>query len=326
MDARGSTRINSRLHAHRPKVAAWACGAWLCGLAVGGCPAPQEACTNDNHCGNDVCVSDVCAPGCSPDAPCPDGSACIDDGDGVGGCLPVTEARGVSERCSNDRQCQSGACEGDVCVDICTLAAACAKNSERCILAGVRRVCVAPLDDRPAGDPCDDARECLSGTCARAAPGAASQCAQSCSAAVPCGGEQVCLRLEGGGGGCFDGIADGTPCASSELCVGGLCIEDRDGAVCASQCDAGQCADDFVCVEDDAARSVCMPVLDDRPAGIACSDARECADRNCIHFIVNEDTDLGFLCAEPCPSTDPGACGPERVCWEGDISVCGPAP
>jgi hypothetical protein len=315
-------------------VAALAAAAALAPAACG-----KPSCVLDTECGSGfVCTEEpgastrTCTQACAADLGCPAGFACVERTDGVfeGICLTLTGDRAVGEACIRDTECASGACNrGDtrsVCVETCNLLLPCEDPEERCTLDGVRYICAVPLDDRLAGETCTDPRQCASGTCVRPPGDEPAICADNCSASVACSdSELVCVRLEGGARACLAPLEDGAACLSSETCDGGFCIEDVDGtARCASACLRGGCEDGFACVKDAERNEVCMPLLDDRASGEACSGARDCRSGHCARFVTNE-RDFGTLCADPC---DEGQCEGGLVCWENPVGpdVCGPQP
>ncbi|OGQ23579.1 MAG: hypothetical protein A2138_10345 [Deltaproteobacteria bacterium RBG_16_71_12] len=311
--------------------------------ATTGCPT-QQSCQTDADCVDGlVCARDdeenvsVCSRPCAADLPCEAGLACIERGDGSfeGACLVVNGEVEVGDPCSGDRECRSGACEGGanpVCVEQCTDDQTCEDAANRCILDSVRRVCVPPTGDLPAGEACVDPRECASGTCVDPpdpieGDPAPPVCADNCSEATDCPrGGDACVRLQGGARACLAPLADGLTCQASSACAGGFCLEDVDGSLkCASACVADLCADGFACVDDTEGHRVCMPQLDTRAAGEPCTTARECASGHCAHF-ATETEELGTLCADPCGEND--TCSGGLVCWTDDngTDVCGPAP
>lgn len=310
-----------------------------------GCGTPS--CVLDDDCDTGfACVESpedpdlrVCRPACAADIRCPAGQACVknEDGDLEGVCLVLPGDKAPGEDCTDDLQCTTGACgpgtpdatENElICVETCDVETPCPDDALRCTLDGLQYVCVAPLDDRAAGEACDDPRECLSGTCVvrPAVDGAPADpvCADNCSATVPCQDpSRVCVRLEGGARACLEALEDGARCTSKDSCVGGFCIEDVDGkAVCASACVAGGCEDGFACVKDEDGNDVCMPALDDRADLEPCESARECASGHCVSF-----AGAGVLCASPCG--DGGTCPAELVCYldaNDAPTFCGPTP
>lgn len=312
-------------------------------FVAAGCPSRQLCSSNADCTGGRVCAPDdaegvsVCGPPCAADLACPAGQACVqrDDGTFEGACLEVLDDVAVGEACTGDRDCQSGACEGaanPVCVEQCTDDLSCNDASERCILGGVRRVCVPPTGDLAAGAQCVDARECASGTCVDPPDPAEGEqapplCADNCTVANDCPRQgDACVRLLGGARACLEPLVDGLPCQASSACAGGYCLEDVDGGLkCASACVEDQCQDGFACVDDTEGHRVCMPQLDERAAGEPCTTARECASGHCAHFATTTE-ELGTLCADPC--AEDGSCASGLACWEdeGGTDVCGPTP
>lgn len=320
-----------------------ALGGALLFAALAGCVNPQVCASNDDCPAGRFCVPDasegtsVCGAPCAADLGCPAGQACVprDDGTLEGACLALLDNVALGEACTTDRDCQSGACEGEtapVCVEQCTDDLTCQNAEERCILDGIRRVCVPPTDDLAAGSLCEDPRQCASGTCVDPPDPSAEEpapplCADNCEVADDCPRDgDACVRLLGGARACLDPLEDGLPCQASSACAGGFCLEDIDGSLkCASACVDEQCADGFACVDDTEQHRVCMPKLDSRPSGEPCTTARECASGHCAHF-ASETEEYGTLCADPC--AEDGTCDGGLVCWEDDggTDVCGPVP
>lgn len=312
-------------------------------VATTGCPPGQGCRTNDDCVDGTVCVPDEeagvaeCVRPCAADLACTAGLACVprDDGSFEGACLTLTGQLEVGDTCASDRECRSGACEGfgaPVCAEQCTGDNSCDDVAMRCVLAGLRRVCVAPTGDGEAGASCTDSRECASGTCVDPpdpADGDPSTplCTDNCEAAADCPtGGDACVRLQGGARACLRPLADGLACQAESACAGGFCLEDVDGQLkCASACVDGACGEGFVCVDDTEGNRVCMPQLDTRAAGEPCTSARECASGHCAHFATATE-ELGTLCADPCD--DEGNCTDGLVCWTDDdgTDVCGPEP
>ncbi|MCC7109150.1 MAG: hypothetical protein IT382_07675 [Deltaproteobacteria bacterium] len=313
--------------------------------AQAACPNRQTCETHEDCPEGRFCVTDEneglaqCGAPCAADLGCPAGQACMlrDDGSLEGACLVLLDDLAVGEDCSSDRDCASGACEGataPICVDQGTDDLSCEDAALRCILDGVRRVCVPPTDELEAGAPCTDPRQCLAGTCIDPPDAADGEprppvCADNCSEAADCPREgDACVRLVGGARACLEPLADGMSCQASSACAGGFCLEDIDGSHrCASACVDEACAEGFVCVSDTESNRVCMPQLETRSAGEACDSSRQCASGYCAHFKAGEE-ELGTLCADPC--SDSGTCEGGLVCWvddsEGGTDLCGPVP
>ncbi|MCC7070826.1 MAG: hypothetical protein IT383_05855 [Deltaproteobacteria bacterium] len=312
-------------------------------LTSTGCPPGQGCRTNEDCADGQVCAPDdeagttECVRPCAADLECAAGLACVprDDGSYEGGCLTVTGRVEVGESCELDRDCRSGACEGfgsPVCAEQCTGDNTCDDAAMRCVLAGLRRVCVEPTGEGAAGDACTDSRACASGTCVDPpdpAEGEASPpvCADTCTEATDCPRDgDACVRLQGGARACLEPLADGATCQADSACAGGFCLEDVDGALkCASACVDDACDEGFLCVDDSEGNRVCLPRLDERAAGEPCTSARECTSGHCAHFATATE-ELGTLCADPCD--EDGQCTDGLVCWtdEGGTDVCGPAP
>ncbi|MCA9541426.1 MAG: hypothetical protein KC620_21160, partial [Myxococcales bacterium] len=161
---------------------------------------PGEACATDNDCAEGVCLSEPGYPGgycaitgCGPDAPCPNGTTCVDrdegpicaaactdqdcragyacvDANGAPVCLPGAPGAGRVDGlpCSRDDQCAGGDCiidwPGGFCTTVnCADRTNCARGDQaetdnRCFVANrppfCVRMCVAPTDCR-AGYVCE---------------------------------------------------------------------------------------------------------------------------------------------------------------------------
>ncbi len=312
-------------------------------VTASACP-PGQGCRTSDDCGaSEVCVPDdeeganACVRPCAADQACVAGLACVprDDGSFEGACLSLTGQLEVGDACASDRECRSGACEGfgsGVCAAQCTDDGTCDDAALRCVLAGLRRVCVAPTGDGDAGAGCTDSRQCSSGTCVDPPDPVAGEesppvCADNCDEATDCArAGDACVRLQGGARACLEPLADGLECQAASACAGGFCLEDLDGKLkCASACVDDDCAEGAVCVDDTEGNRVCMPQLDTRAAGEPCTSARECASGHCAHFATDNE-ELGTLCADPCDAD--GNCTGGLVCWidDGGTDVCGPVP
>ncbi len=324
----------------RAAVVVAAC-ALLGALTVVGCTKPT--CVVNSECGDGlVCVDDgssegtrTCRRACAADLGCPGGQACLPRDDGLleGACLDVTGKKQVGDTCAGDLECGTGACSAPtadaVCVDVCDRDVPCADASTRCVLDGLRHICAAPTGDLATGESCVESSDCTSGTCVLPPESDQPVCVDDCAADADCTGDGIaCLRLVGGARACLPQLGDGVACQAASECHGGFCVEDVDGQKkCASACVDGGCADGFSCETDLDQNAVCVPVLDTRADGAACTQARECASGHCAHFVTDTD-DLGTLCASPC-NTD-GTCDAPLACWQdpdpNGTDVCGPSP
>ncbi len=279
-----------------------------------------------------ACVVDgadsVCAPACAADKRCADGTACVlANGAVEGACLRLGNDLPLDATCTQDRDCASGACIGDtskVCAQVCTPGDDC-PGTRRCALDVLRHVCAEPTDDLADGSSCTSSLQCTSGTCVIAPTEDTAQCSAACSADADCVDALVCARLEFGARACVALVEDGARCDVTGDCVGGFCVQDRDGIKkCASACGAEQsCVADFFCVADDNGADVCLPRLDNRARGESCASNRECQSGLCRHFVDADAVDLGTLCSEPCADVVP-RCEAPMLCWGGTPPVCGP--
>lgn len=311
----------------------------LAQCTCGAQPPPDECATEDDCDGERVCVEEhdgrkACAAACGAENPCPAGSACLDQG-GTFGCHAIVGDLALGEACEEDTECLSGACVGDdnagyFCAQPCTADDECASD-ERCYLADHRKVCLKPLEDRAAGEYCDTPRQCASARCVQLTNEDDAICLDGCTMDEGCTGPRNCVELTSGGHVCVDHVPDGTPCTTPLVCEHGRCIADTDGAaVCTGPCDDdGKCAAGWACVEDSEGAPVCMPVLEERPAGETCSSARECASGHCARF-ATETEDYGTLCADPCveDGEEQTCTDTSLVCWEvpSGTDLCGPFP
>lgn len=317
----------------------------LVALALSGCtcagPAPADECQSATDCdAGALCVVEAdghraCAAVCGAENPCPAGSACVEE-DGAFACYQIIGDLELGAACGKDTECRSGACVGDdtagkFCAAPCEHDDECPAE-ERCYVADQRKVCLEPLDDRAAGEACSTPRECQSARCVQLLEGDAAICLDGCVPAEGCSGPRNCVELVTGANVCVDYVPDGTACTTPIVCQHGRCIDDGSGGVCTGPCgDDGACAGGWACVEDSEGAPICMPLVDEKAAGEACSSARECASGHCARFATDSE-DFGTLCADPCVPGEgdaPATCtDDELVCWEvaEGPDLCGPFP
>lgn len=242
---------------------------------------------------------------------------------GLNVCQTIVENTPVGETCRADTECLSGACVDDEgtrrCAGICSDDDDCS-DGDRCTVLGVRRVCVAPLDDVPVGGECDDPRQCVSGRCVTYEAGLPAQCTVACDQGCP--DDTLCTELTSGTTACVPAIETGGPCVDDTRCEGGICIIDVDDSrFCTSDCSAG-CPSDWDCLPDSAGAETCLPPLDDRGRGEACDDNRQCASRICVTYNDRQGQPFAKLCATPCAE----GCLDNEMCWPRDDAedICGP--
>lgn len=304
----------------------------LATVALAGCPpAPpsQDECEASVDCAEGQrCVPDGddgrrCKAACGVDTPCLPGEACVVVA-GLNACQTIVENTPVGETCSADTECLSGACVDDEgtrrCAGLCTENADCSDDG-RCVVLGVRRVCIAPLDDRPVGGECDDPRQCLSGQCVEYDAALPAQCTTGCDQGCP--QDTICTDLDAGTTACVPAISTGETCVDATRCQGGICIADIDGQrFCTTDCSDG-CPQDWFCLPDSDGTETCLPPLDDRGRGEACDDNRECASAICVTYNDREGQAFAKLCATPCSD----GCLDNEICWPRDNAedVCGPS-
>lgn len=171
------------------------------------------------------CTSGFCADGYCCDTAC-DGQceSCAEEGM-EGSCMPVTgEPRGERSACDGEAPCR-GRCDG----------------SERrtCVMPGGDTVCEAASCAEgvvTAESVCNGAGACTEPNVSECASAACksdgSSCDGSCSAS-DCGADGYCDPS----GACFDKLANGETCSSTEQCASGNCV---DGVCCDTAC-AGLC-------------------------------------------------------------------------------------
>ena len=313
--------------------------ALLIALLLAACP-PANECAADGDCAEgQSCVIDdgarVCRPDCNADRPCPTGEACVLEPDGASATCRLIEGDLENRReCTEDTQCQSGACVGEeggvkVCVATCVEDADCA-GEERCFAVGPRLVCLEALDDREDGEVCESPLECASTRCVvlpHIDPDV-GRCVSACDDEGSCEEGEGCAALVEGGQVCLVLALDGEVCFNDETCDGGACVIDTaqdDAEICASECDASlSCDEGFACVTDDEDVARCLPTLDARDPGESCQSARDCASGFCGDF--SSGGDFGSQCAVQCGPDS--TCDGDRVCYGTEVGpgLCGPIP
>jgi hypothetical protein len=300
------------------------------------CPGDAAACPDDAfvaagaRCAEPSCVdgTEWLASTCSGDAaPCPEqasapcdpficgDTACLDDCDAAGDCLPdhwcdgsmCHPIGGPGDPCED-----SIACRTDFCVDGVCCEGTCLGQCEACDVEGSEGECV-PVEGDPHGDrdACTSDGTACGGSCdgveidGCAYPGEDVQCRApscadgvavleaSCIGAGRCPDErtQVCAPYA-----CADDLCDGdcsddVGCAAGYFCSAGVCVEalangeacDRDGMCADGHCADGVCCDascEGQCEACDVAGSegACSPVTGDPHGGRdACGGSGECA-------------------------------------------------
>lgn len=195
------------------------------------------ACFLHEECASNVCMkvdadadSGNCRLACTGKGTCAGEFGCVDQGDGVLGCLPGTDKEGLGKACKTPVDCQSGLCIGDVAAQYCSASCEAGKpgscpcgmgceatSAGQLCLAGAKVGCVAN------GAACAAGSECTSGACVD------KVCRASCSivTVAACGVDEGCKRLQSGAidGSCAKkgGATAGTACAADGDCQSLLC-------------------------------------------------------------------------------------------------------
>ena len=307
-------------------------------IALSACSPPSE-CADDGGCAEgQSCVSEsgrlVCLASCNADRPCPDDEACVLEPSGAAAtCRPIEGNLENRRECTEDTQCESGACVGDeggvkICVETCTGDGDC--SDDRCFVVGPRQVCLTPLDDRDDGATCATALECASARCVNLPHIDPDNglCVSACDDDGACGDGEGCAALVEGGQVCIVLAEGGETCFNDDTCSDGACvIDDAQDAqeICAGECDDNlACDEGFACVSDQDGTPRCLPTLEARTPGETCTSARDCVSGFCGDF--SSGGDFGAECAVQCD--DAGACEGERVCYQTEVGpgLCGPVP
>ncbi len=216
-----------------------------------------------------------CTTGCCKSSECGSGpDVCFPTGAGASLCVPGvavgraelgTKVSGAA--CSEGRDCRSGLCIGQSCVDVCCSAASdCPGNLPDCILQDVpgqnRRafMCGVSGGGKQTGGTCSSGSQCFSNACITPQ----GRCTQSCCRKSNCPAAMECIYIPNGGfrvcalTGVVEGPkANGEPCAQPSECQSGQCIPIAGGG-------GGFCTDACCKDEDcgDPTKYACRPLLD----------------------------------------------------------------
>ena len=276
-------------------------GSGHCAEAGGDIPT-GEYCYGDVTCASGVCLvtpgDAFCTAGCgqSGDAPCPNGSRCLDTGLGRGFCV-LPGSRPFGARCASHTDCEDMLCvealDGGVCTATCATEADCPNGapcvSEACVAAG----------PRPIGAACASHFDCAHGVCLLPR-GDPPFCSVECDgSAAPCPDGSLCLDFGEKG---FCKTAGNQP-------EGGLCLTD-----------AG-CRDDLACQPGSASGAwwscvrPCDPVAAD-----GCRSNEVCAWSPAVADATGGPTTVGH-CAPDAGAGRDEACGPDAEPCRADL-VC----
>ncbi|MEO0322072.1 MAG: hypothetical protein AAF447_03875 [Myxococcota bacterium] len=266
---------------------------WPGGSCIGatGCdPGTNAGCTGDARCTVFAGFGAFCLDGCTADADCRDGYACVEAASG--------------------NVCQP-ACEGDT---VCSGGRACNP---------ALGTCAAPFDAGRYDVPCSAGRGgCDGGTCfSEGASGFPdSACVYTgCDASAAdgddgCPGDGVCVD-DGGLGFCVAGCDDASECRSGYACR----TPDGDAAS-GTGCLPG-CASDAVCVNDgfacNSGTGLCTVPFADAAFGEPCDDGGECPGGRCFTEL-GDGWPAGTCASLGCRLSGDG---PESACPAGGVCV-----
>lgn len=249
--------------------------------AAGACVEP-ETCVGDDDClAGRLCFEDACRAACLVDGDCGDGERCHPE---VAVCV-------ADDRCMDDGDCPTGACEEGECVAPCVDG-----------MCPGRQMCDPATGDCMEPDDCADDLDCIADRiCLDGA------CATPCGDDADCPGAQTCA-----GGQCAEPAvcAGDADCAGDRLCTAGACADPcgRVGCTGGLICDggSGRCDEADPCADDGG----CFP-------------GRRCDDGRCVDP-CGEDADCPGvqvcregMCVEPSVCDFDAACGPGRICADG---------
>jgi hypothetical protein len=174
-----------------------------------------DACAAAGDCPGELCLEGYCTRKCLPQAPCPTGFVCAEDG--------LCEAAPVGAACAAAQDCPDGKClpEG-FCSRVCGDGVSCPYPTT--CTAGTCQLL-------PVGAPCEAAADCAPGVCHQ------GTCTRACGGAYACPVPTTCdaeLAL------CVP-IPMGDACTSDAACASGRCVEGICSRACTedAHCEAG---------------------------------------------------------------------------------------
>ena len=287
------------------------------GVADEGCLALGQTCTDAAHCTSGHCEATsagmICTTVCDPTRPatgCATGSHCVAaSGTCSGFCVPgAPGAIGIGNACTNDAECQSGACiePGDGrrrCLAPCFGDAGQCASGEVCtVTTGHCGACVPSAIFGSAhglGEECASDAECRSTHCV--SRDGVRECVEPCGGTPPngtCSAGFVCQNMN-----CVLDRSQpaGGICDVPSDCAVGICAHAGPRGWCTpADCTGGGCPVGTACNDIGGGTMLCTPTL--ALAGETCASNAECASADCYQ---NQ-------CATAC--TEARGCGPGTRC------------
>ena len=222
------------------------------------CTPSQDVCPVGEYCTS----SNICEPGCTDDADCalsPVGPLCDTSDNSCVECTPQNDLCPAGEYCDVTNTCVTGCLDADDCIGV---PAGTLCEDMQCV------PCTPTNDLCPQGEYCTTNNECAPGCTEDADCGGSTVCNTSTNTCVGCVSDSECSPgtvCDTNAGTCIPGCNATQPCAGTDTCCSGTCIDTdvdvENCGACDFACDIANA--DEACVDGDCTLSACQGNFND---------------------------------------------------------------